>query len=162
MNRASLLAGILLVQFAGLAMGWQTRNPAAPCYAALAQDARFDAIRDKVALSGSLPEMRRMARITDRVSVAEQSAVGAWRAARAECHKLELPYYASVDADVRGAALEHFAAVQKLAAALEAGKLAYGEFSRRRLELGEQVEQRIEALQKQILPAKPQPKPLQP
>lgn len=162
MNGARLLAGVLLAQFAGLALGWQANNPASPCYAALAQDSRFASIRDKVALGGSVQEMRGMAKIADRANAAEQFEVGAWRAARADCHKLEQPYYASVDVNVGGAALEHFAAVQKLTTALAAGTLTYGEFSRRRLELGEPVEQKIEALRKQILPPKPKPKPLQP
>ena len=132
-------------------------NPALACYQALHDEPRFALIRDKVALGGTLEEMRRLTKSSERASPPEGAALAAWRAARAACHQQELPYYATRDVDIQALAREHFAAVQALIGELQDGKLTYGDFGKRRLELYETVNARIERVRKSILPAKPPP-----
>lgn len=140
------------------AVNAQTKgNPALACFQALNDEPRFALIRDKVALGGTLEEMRRLTKSGERASPPEGAALAAWRVARATCHQQELPYYATRDADIQALAREHFAAVQTLIGELQGGKLTYGDFGKRRLELYETVTARIEQVRRSILPAKPAP-----
>ena len=157
---ARLCLLILLELGSGTASSQQKGNPALPCYQALAGDARFAPLRDKVALGGDRNEMRRMTKSADRASAQEGAALAAWRNARAECHKQELPYFATRDTRIQALAREHFAAVQALIAELQAGALSYGEFGRRRIDLVERVTARIEEVRQGILPPKIKPLPV--
>ena len=139
------------------ALSQQKGNPAAPCFRALADDARFAPIRDKVALGGSIEEMRSRTSSNERAKGEEGAALGAWRSAREGCHRQEAGYYATRDVQIQALAREHFAAVQSLIGDLQAGKLSYGEFGRRRVELYEQVTRQIEEVRRAILPPKPVP-----
>lgn len=127
-----------------------------PCYQALADDPRFTTIREKVALgpdrsSGS----QHMAKLSERASEQERSAIAEWRKAREECHRLEKPYYATRDTEIQSIALKHFAAVQTLIGELRDGKLTYGEFDARRVALYDKVNRDIDEVRKRILPPKP-------
>jgi len=156
-SRLCLLS--LLGVVSGAAIAQQQGNPAMPCYQALADDPRFAAIRDKVALGGNLEEMRRMTKSGERASQQETSALAAWRSARQACHQQELPYYATRDADIQALARDHFAALQGLIADLQKGALTYGEFGKRRIDLYDTLNARIEKVRQGIIPAKPIPHP---
>lgn len=145
----------LLALFSNPAISQQKGNPALPCFHALAGDPRFAAIKDKVALGGTLDEMRRMATGTERPGPQERPVLEAWKGARAECRRLELPYYATRDVEIQALAREHFAAVQALIGELQAGTWTYDEFGRRRLALYEKVNRDIDKVRQSILPAKP-------
>jgi hypothetical protein len=151
--RLYLLA--LLALCSSHAISQQKGNPALPCFQALAGDARFAAIKDKVALGGTMEEMRRMTNSIDRAGAQERPALDGWKSAREECHRLELPYYATRDLEIQRLAREHFAAVQALIAELQAGALSYGNFGKRRIELYEKVNRDIDKVRQSILPAKP-------
>lgn len=135
----------------------QKGNPALPCFQALAGDPRFAAIKDKVALDGTMEEMRRTTAGTGRPGPQERPVLEAWKGAREECHQLEQPYYATRDTEIQRLAREHFAAVQALIAELQAGAISYGDFGKRRIELYETVNRDIEKVRQRILPAKPAP-----
>jgi hypothetical protein len=128
-----------------------------PCFNALSGDPRFAALKDKVALGGTMEELRRMASGAERARPQEKPVLDAWKTAREECRRLELPYYATRDLEIQRLAREHFAAVQGLIAELQAGALSYGDFGKRRVELFEKVNRDIEAARQRILPAKPVP-----
>ncbi len=145
----------LLAFCSSTAISQQKGNPARPCFHALAGDARFAAVKDKVALGGTLEEMRRMTASTDRAGPQELPALDGWKSAREECRRLELPYYATRDLEIQRLAREHFAAVQALIAELQSGALRYGDFGKRRIELYEKVNRDIEQVRQRILPAKP-------
>jgi hypothetical protein len=145
----------LLATVCSTAIAQQKGNPALPCYHALAGDPRFAPIRDKVALGGSVDELRRMTAGGGRASQPEGAALAAWRTARETCHQQELPYYATRDLEIQALAREHFAAVQALIAELQAGALTYGEFGKRRLALYEKVNRDIDRVRQDILPSKP-------
>ena len=145
----------LLAFCSGTAIPQQKGNPALPCFHALAGDARFAAIKDKVALGGTLDEMRRTSTGAERPGPQERPVLEAWKGAREECHRLELPYYATRDLEIQRLAREHFAAVQALIGELQAGKLTYDDFGKRRIALYEKVNRDIEKVRQSILPAKP-------
>jgi len=145
----------LLALCSSTAISQQKGNPALPCFHALAGDPRFAAIKDKVALGGTMEEMRRMTTSTDRAGAQEQPALDGWKRAREECQWLELPYYASRDLEIQRLAREHFAGVQALIAELQSGALRYGDFGKRRIELYEKVNRDIEKVRQRILPPKP-------
>ena len=153
-----LLAAFSLYFSAALAQ--QKSNPAALCYQALASDPRFVAIREKVALGGSIDEMRSFTKSTERASGQEAPALAAWRDARAECHGLEKGYYATRDAEIQVLALKHFTAVQSLISELQSAGISYGEFGRRRLDLYEKLTANIEEIRRRILPPKLPPPPI--
>lgn len=133
-------------------------NPARPCYDALAGDARFASIRDKVALSGFAAEgLRAYTGIAERAGPEERPVLGAWKNAREACHQKELPYFATRDVGIQAAAREHFAALQALIDQLAGGAMTYGEFGRRRIELYDALNSRVEKVRKDILPPKPVP-----
>ena len=98
-----------------------------------------------------------MTKSAERASEAEAPAIAAWRSARDACHRLEADYYATRDIEIQAFAREHFVAVQALIAELQSGKLSYGDFGRRRVELFEKVTRQIEEVRKSILPQKPPP-----
>jgi len=143
---------MLLAMCSGAAIAQQSANPAASCYEGLSADARFAQIHDKVALGGTLDEMRRMTTSTERASAREAPVIAAWRNARDACHRMEKEYFAKRDATISGLALEHFAALQAMITELESGKLAYGEFGKRRLELYERTSSRIAEIRESIKP----------
>lgn len=147
----------LLAFCSGNAISQQKGNPALPCFHALAVDPRFATIKDKVALGGTMDEMRRTATGNARPGPDERPALEAWKSARAECHRLELPYFATRDLEIQRLAREHFAAVQALVGELQAGSLTYDEFGKRRIELYEKVNRDIEKIRQRILPPKPTP-----
>ena len=154
---ASLLAALALWGAAACA---QTKgNPAMPCFRALADDPRFAAIKGKVALGGDIEEMRRLTKNVERASAQDAPVIAAWKDARADCHRLEAGYYGTREARIRELAEEHFAALQALIAELRAGKISYGDFGRRRIELYETLQVRVEAIRREILPAKQPPPP---
>lgn len=153
--RLYLLA--LLALCSGHAISQQKGNPALPCFHALAGDPRFAAIKDKVALGGTMDEMRRLKTGTERPGPQERPVLEAWKGARAECHRLELPYYATRDVEIQALAREHFAAVQALIGELQAGTWTYDEFGKRRIALYEKVNRDIDKVRQSILPAKPTP-----
>lgn len=149
-----------LLALPAAASAQQKPNPARPCYDALADDARFAPIRDKVALSGFAAEgLRAFTKSSDRASAQEAPALGAWKAAREACHQQELPYFATRDVEIQAAAREHFASLQALIDRLQAGAMTYGEFGRRRIELYENLSARVEKVRKEIIPPKPKPQP---
>jgi hypothetical protein len=152
----------LLAFCSSLAISQSKGNPAMPCFQALAGDPRFATIKDKVALGGGTDEMRRMTTGATRPGPQERPVLEAWRNARAECHQLELPYYATRDAEIQALAREHFAAVQALIGDLQAGTLTYDEFGTRRAALHEKVNRDIEKVRRSILPAKPVPLKIDP
>lgn len=154
----SYLLGLLLV-CSSTAISQQQGNPAMPCYRALAEDSRFAVIRDKVALGGSIEEIRRMTKSAERPSREEMPALAAWKSARAECHKAERPYLATRDTEMASVAREYFASVQALIGELQAGALSYGEFGRRRVELYERFTRRLDEIRRSILPPKLTPHP---
>jgi len=153
LSRLCLLT--LLAFCSSTAISQQTGNPALPCFYALAGDPRFAAIKDRVALGGTMEEMRRMTASTDRAGAQEQPALDGWKSAREECHRLERPYYATRDLEIQRLAREHFAAVQALITELQSGALRYGDFGKRRIELHEKVNRDIEKVRQRILPDKP-------
>jgi hypothetical protein len=159
MRRGCGLLAVLALCF-GAAQAQPKGNPAAPCYQALAGDPRFAAIREKVALGGSMDEMRKFTKSAERASEQEAPALAAWRNARADCHRMEADYYASRDAQIQALALKHFAAVQALIAELQSAKLSYGEFGRRRLDLYEKLTESIDDIRRGILPPKLPPSPI--
>ena len=110
-------------------------------------------------MAGADAEMRLMTTRSDRASREEAEVLAAWRSAREACHKQELHYYATRDAEIDALAREHFAAVQALITELQGGTLTYGEFSRRRIELYQKVNSRIERVRKDVLPPKLPPPP---
>lgn len=132
-------------------------NPAVPCYAALAEEARFAPLRGKVALSGATGEIRGLTTSAQRPSPQEASLLTAWREAREACNKLEAPYLEGRETGIVATVKEHFASVQTLIGQLQAGAMTYGEFGKRRLELYERTTRRVEQLQKEILPPKLKP-----
>jgi hypothetical protein len=147
---------LLLLILAPVTAGGQPKgNPAMPCFRALADDARFAALRGKVALGPDRDQLRSFTTSTERPTGTESDALGAWKGAREDCHQLELPYYASRDTEIQALARQHFAAVQSLIAELQSRRLAYGEFGRRRVELYEKVNRDIEAVRRRILPPEP-------
>jgi hypothetical protein len=148
---------LLFATCAGAALAQAKGNPALPCYQALAGDPRFAPVKDKVALGGTMDEMRRMTARGDRASPQEGEALAAWKSARDACHQQELPYYATRDLEIQALAREHFEAVQRLIAELQVGEMNYGEFGKRRLALYEKVNRDIEKVRRNILPAKPAP-----
>jgi hypothetical protein len=150
----------ILLAISSIAAGQTTGNPALPCFNALTGDARFAAIKDKVALGGTMEELRRSASSTGRAGPQEKPVLETWKAAREECRRLELPYYATRDLEIQRLAREHFDAVQVLIAELQAGALSYGDFAKRRIELFEKVNRDIETVRLRILPAKPTPRPV--
>jgi len=145
----------LLALFSSPAISQHKGNPALPCFHALAGDPRFATIKDKVALGGTMEEMRRMTGSIDRAGPLERPALDGWKSAREECHRLELPYYATRDLEIQRLAREHFAAVQALIGELQAASLTYDDFGRRRLALYEKVNRDIDKVRQSILPAKP-------
>jgi hypothetical protein len=153
--RLLLLTSLALCTSAAVAQ--PKGNPALPCFNALSSDPRFSAIKDKVALGGTMEELRRVPSSAERAGPQERPILDAWKGARDECRRLELPYYATRDAGVQALARDHFAAVQGLIAELQAGAMSYGEFGKRRVELYEKVNRDIEQLRQRILPAKPVP-----
>jgi hypothetical protein len=153
-----LLAALALYFPAAFAQ--QKGNPAAPCYQALAGDPRFVTVREKVALGGSIDEMRSFTKSTERASAQEAPVLAAWRDARAECHRLEEGYYATRDAEIEALARKHFAAVQSLISELQSARIGYGEFGRRRLDLYEKLTANIEEIRRRILPPKLPPSPI--
>ena len=158
MNRTTLARhGILflLAMASGTASAQGTGNPAMPCFRALADDARFAPIRGKVALAGALNEMNSLTTSVERPTPPESAALGEWKSARDSCHLLEIPYFATRDTQIQALALDYFAAVQALIGELQAGKLSYGDFGKRRLDLYEKVNQRFEEVRRSILPPKP-------
>ena len=145
----------LLVLFCAAAHAQQQHNPAMPCFAALADDPKFVAIRNKVALgAGTAADAQRLAKIAERPTGDEKPVIRAWRAAREECHALEKPYFATRDNEIQAAALRHFGAQQALVGDLEAAKLTYGDFARKRWELYEKLSRDVEEIRKRILPPK--------
>ena len=153
-----LLLPILLLTLFPVAASSQDRkgNPAMPCYRALADDARFASIKDKVILGpATSSEAQRVARIAERASEQETPVIAAWRTAREECHRLEKPYFATRDTEIQATAYRYFAAVQALIRDLEAGKVAYGEFGRRRMDLYDKFNRDVEELRRNIIPPKP-------
>jgi hypothetical protein len=147
---------LLLFTLAPLGAGAQPKgNPAMPCFRALADDARFATLRGKVALGPDRDQTRSFITSTERPTGTDSEALAAWRATRDDCLQLELPYYATRDTEIQALARRHFAAVQALIAELQAGKLSYGEFGRRRTELYENVHRDIEAVRRRILPPEP-------
>src|SRR6185369_12407505 len=148
----------LLALCAGLALAQQKPNPARPCYDALAGDARFVTIRDKVALSGFAREgLHAFTKSSERASAEERPVLGAWKTAREACYQQELPYFATRDVEIQALAREHFSALQALITELQAGEMTYGDFGKRRIELYENLSSRVEKVRKRILPAKPIP-----
>ena len=103
--------------------------------------------------------MRAYTKSGERASAQEAPALGAWKAAREACHQQELPYYATRDIGIQAAAREHFAALQALIDQLAGGALTYGEFGRRRIELYDTLNSRVEKIRKDIIPPKPKPQP---
>ncbi len=135
-------------------------NPAMSCYRALADDSRFAPIRDKVVLGPATEkETRRVAKIAERASEQEKAAIAAWRGAREVCYQKELPYYATRDNEIQAAARRYFASLQALIGELEAGKLSYGDFGRRRMDLYDKFNRDVEEIRKAILPPKLPPPP---
>jgi hypothetical protein len=155
--RAPLVA-IFLVLAAPASVAQTSGNPAIPCYRALTDDPRLAAIRDKVALGGDAEDMRRLSALPGRPSPLEAEALVAWKVEREACHRRELPYYATRDAEIRVLAQRHFSALQAAIDELSAGRLTYGEFSKRRIALYEKLNQDIEDVRRAILPPKPVPK----
>lgn len=147
----------LLAALSCSAIAQPKANPAMPCYQALAGDPQFAAIKDKVALGGTVEEMRRKTASADRASPQERPVLDAWRSAREMCHRQELPYYATRDVEIQALAREHFAAVQALIAELQSGAISYGDFGKRRVALHEKVNADIERVRQAILPPKPVP-----
>jgi hypothetical protein len=156
LSRLCLLT--LLAMCSSTAIAQQKGNPALPCFHALAGDPRFATLKDKVALGGTLDEMRRPPAGAARAGTQERPVLEAWKSARDECHRLELPYYATRDLEIQRLAREHFAAVQAQIGELQAGSLTYDEFGKRRLALYEKVNRDIETVRRSILPAKPAPR----
>lgn len=146
-----------LALFAGAANSQQKGNPATACYQALIGDARFAPIREKVALGGTMDEMRRMTKSDERASAQEKPVLAAWRDARESCHRLEKPYFATRDNAIEALALQHFTEVQALIGELQSGALSYGEFGRRRIDLFEKRNRQIEEVRQGILPPKVAP-----
>jgi hypothetical protein len=91
------------------------------------------------------------------VSAQEAPVIAAWKEARAGCHRLEKGYFATRDAGIQALAKEYFATLQNLIGELQAAKISYGEFDSRRLELYGNLQVRVEAIRREILPPKPQP-----
>jgi hypothetical protein len=151
--RPLLLA--ILAMCSGAALAQPKGNPAMPCFNGLASDPRFAAIKDKVALGGTMTETRRTPTGTERPGPQAQPVLEAWKGARSECHRLELPYYATRDVEIQRFAREHFAAVQALIGELQAGTWTYDEFGKRRIALYEKVNRDIEKVRQRILPPKP-------
>src|SRR5687768_11243874 len=110
-------------------------NPAFPCYESLSTDARFAPIREKVSLGGDMEELRRLTKSGDRATPQEGAALAEWRKAREACHQQELPYFATRDTEVQALLREHFAAVQALIGELQGGRLTYGDFGKRRIDV---------------------------
>jgi hypothetical protein len=153
LSRLCLLT--LLALCSNPAISQQKGNPALPCFHALAGDPRFAAIKDKVALGGTMDELRRTSAGAARPGPQERPVLETWKGARDECHRLEIPYYATRDLEIQRLAREHFAAVQALIGELQAGTWSYDEFGKRRLALYEKVYRDIESVRRRILPAKP-------
>ncbi len=145
----------LLATVSGAAGAQGTGNPAMPCFRALADDARFASLRGKVALAGALNEMNSLTTSAERPTPPESAALGEWKSARDSCHLLEIPYFATRDTQIQALARDYFAAVQGLIVELQAGKLSYGDFGKRRLDLYEKVNLRFEEVRRSILPPKP-------
>jgi len=157
-GEAGLLAVVLLS--GAVAHAQPKGNPAMPCFRALADDPRFASVKDKVSLSGTtMDEMRRMTTSGERASAQEAPVLAAWKDARADCHRLETDYFASRDARIQEFALAHFAALQNLIVDLQSGKITYGDFGRRRIELYEKLQLNVEAVRREILPPKLPPPP---
>jgi hypothetical protein len=153
----SFLVALALV--GGVAHAQQQRpNPALPCFLALADDPRFALIRGKVALGGTIDEIRRLATSPERPGPQEVPVIGAWREARDACNKLEGPYLEGRDGDIVAAVREHYASVQALIGRLQAGAMTYGEFGKRRVALYDKTTSRVEEIRKSILPPKLTPK----
>jgi predicted Zn-dependent protease len=133
-------------------------NPAMPCYQALADDPRFAPIREKVVLGpATRSETQRVAQIAERSSEREKPAIAAWRAAREQCHQQEKPYLETRDTQIQETVYRYFAAVQALIGELEAGRVTYGEFGKRRMDLYDKLDRDVENIRKSILPSKPIP-----
>lgn len=132
-------------------------NPAMPCYQALESDARFSSIRQKVALGGAIDEMRKFTGSGERPTAAESAALSEWGTARESCQRLEADYIATRDTQIQALVRKYYAAVHSLIGELASGKLTYGDFGRRRLDLYESTNARIEERRREILPAKPTP-----
>jgi hypothetical protein len=145
----------LLATASGIASAQPKGNPAMPCFRGLADDARFTPIRGKVALGGAMDEMNRLTTSSERPTAPESAALGEWKRARDACHLLEAGYFATRDTQIQALARDYFAAVQALIVELQDGKLTYGDFGRRRLDLYEKVNARYDEVRRSILPAKP-------
>lgn len=149
----SVLAGIFTP-----ALAQQKGNPAMPCYEALAGDARFAVLRDKVILGPTnRADSQRIAKNTERPTREEAAAISQWRLAREECHKIETPYYATRDTEIQATVNQYFANLQGQVRELEVGKLTYGEFEKRRFELYEKVSRDVESIRKDIVPSTQKP-----
>ncbi|MCC6212609.1 MAG: hypothetical protein IT513_16365 [Burkholderiales bacterium] len=158
MNRTAISRHCILLLLAttcGAAGAQGTGNPAMPCFRALVEDARFASLRGKVALGGALDELNSLTSSADRPTPLERVALGEWKSARDSCHRLEIPYFATRDTQIQALARDYFAAVQALIVELQGGKLSYGDFGRRRLDLYEKANLRFEEVRRSILPSKP-------
>lgn len=152
----SRLCVLLLGAFCiGAAIAQSKGNPAMPCYQALAGDARFLSIRQKVALGGGIDEMRRFSSSSERPTPAERAALAEWRTARESCHRLEADYIATRDTQIQALVRDYYAEIHASISELASGKLTYGEFGRRRIGLYEKVHREIEAVRRRILPPEP-------
>ena len=101
-----------------------------------------------------------MAQSAERASEREKPAIAAWRAAREQCHRQEKSYIATRDTQIQATVYRYFAAVQALIGELEEGKLTYGEFGKRRMDLYDKLDRDVENIRQSILPPKPAPHPV--
>ncbi len=140
------------------ALAQQKGNPAMPCYEALADDARFAALRDKMVLGPTTSsESQRVAKVAERPTREESAVIAQWRVARDECNKLEKPYLATRATEIQATVNQYYANLQAQIRELEAGRLTYGQFETRRYELFLKVNRDVGEIRRTIVPAAPPP-----
>jgi hypothetical protein len=138
--KAKLICGAVLAMAASFGANAQ---PTDKCMAALSSEARLQPIADKVAL-GRTGEAA-LVRVMDRAaSEQERTVIAVWLHKRNECFDAGAGYRRAMSTPQEIAFLRSvFVFEQRLVSDLQAGRLTYAEFNRRRIELAQAAGQEI-------------------
>lgn len=146
------LAIVVVALLSGCATGPQlpevatTPDPTDACVDALADDPRFAPVRSKVELGRVDRSDFALFSINERVAPGERPVIAAWVKARHQCYEAGEPWrsrhlfpeLANMLARYQG----HFIS---MAAQLHSGEITYGDFAKKRLDLGMAVEREWQA-----------------